>query len=108
MDNVSQYLQMMDLAGQNNGMQNTGAQQGLQQQNMSGMGTLAQQALSNKQSNPLQSMADALRVNANKKPGLGQMVDQNGNVVPDPSYGVGSTYNNMTPNQLANMQMNGI
>jgi hypothetical protein len=108
MDNVSQYLQMMDLAGQNPGMQNIGAQQGLQQQNMGAMNTLAQQALTNQSANPMQSMANALR--AQQKPGLavGQMRDNQGNIVPDPTYGNNSAYSNMMPSEIANMQQNGI
>jgi hypothetical protein len=89
MDNVSQYLQMLELGGQNPGMQNIGAQQGLQQQNMSALGTLANQALTGQPKNPLQSMADALR--NQKKPGVGQMVDAQGNIVPDPTYGTGGS-----------------
>ena len=89
MDNVAQYLKMLDISGQNPGMQNIGAQQSLQNQNMSAMGSLAQQALTDKPANPMQAMANALR-NA-KQPGVGQMIDQNGNFVPDPTYGTGGS-----------------
>ena len=91
MNNISQYLQMMDLAGQNTDMQNISGQQGLQQQNMSAMGNLANQALGQQNQNPMQSMADALR--AQQKPGLavGQMRDAQGNIVPDPTYGTGGS-----------------
>lgn len=80
---------MIDVSGQPSTMQNIGGQQGLHQQNMVGMKALGQQALSKQQNSPLQSLADALR--AQKKPGLGQMVDAQGNIVPDPSYGSGGS-----------------
>jgi hypothetical protein len=89
MDNVAQYLQMLDLNGQAPTMQNIGGQQGLQQQNMAGMKAIGQQALGVTKGSPLQSLADALR--AQKAPGLGQMVDAQGNIVPDPSYGNGGS-----------------
>jgi hypothetical protein len=89
MDNIAQYLQMLNVSGQNPTMQDIGGQKGLYQQNMAGMKALGQQALSEKQTSPLQSMADALR--AQKKPGLGQIVDAQGNIVPDPSYGSGGS-----------------
>jgi hypothetical protein len=106
MDNVSQYLQMMDLSGQNPAMQNISGQRDLYNQNMSGMKTIGQQALGNTKGSPLQSLADALR--AQKKPGLGQMVDAQGNIVPDPTYATGNAYKNMTPSEIANMQEYGI
>lgn len=65
MDNVAQYLQMMDLSGQSPTMQNISGQRDSYNQNMAAMKTLSQQALSNKQSSPLQSLADALRKNTN-------------------------------------------
>jgi len=85
MDNVAQYLQMLDVSGQNPGMQDISGQRGLYQQNMNGMKALGQQALTGKQNSPLQSLADALR--AQQKPGLGQMLDEKGNIVYDPTYG---------------------
>jgi hypothetical protein len=108
MNNVAQYLQMLNLSGTNTGMQNIGSQQSLQQQNMAGMKALGQDALTDKTSSPLQSLADALR--AQQKPGLqvGQMRDNQGNIVPDPTYGVGNAYSNMTPIEIANMQQNGL
>jgi len=90
MDNVSQYLQMMDLSGQTPTMQNIGGQHDLYNQNMAAMKALSQQALSGKTASPLQSMADALR--AQQKPGLalGQIKDVQGNIVPDPTYAAGA------------------
>jgi hypothetical protein len=90
MDNIAQYLQMLDLNGQNPTMQNIGAQRDLYNQNMAGMKALGQQSLAGNQSSPLQSMADALR--AQQKPGLalGQMKDAQGNIVPDPTYAAGA------------------
>lgn len=101
MNNVANYLQMLDLAGQSPGMQNIGSQQTLQQQNMTGMGALAQQALTDKPVNPMQPLADALR--NQKRPAVGQMIDSNGNIVPDPSYGTGgSVMANQTFNPYEN------
>ena len=87
MNNVAQYLQMMDLSGQASPIQDISGQRGLYQQNMNSMKSLGQQALTGKQGSPLQSLADALR--AQQKPGLGvgQMRDNQGNIVPDPTYG---------------------
>jgi len=90
MDNIAQYLQMLDLSGQNPTMQNIGGQRDLYNQNMAGMKALNQQSLAGNQGSPLQSMADALR--AQQKPGLalGQMKDAQGNIVPDPTYAAGA------------------
>ena len=87
MDNVAQYLQMMDLSGQGPTMQNIGGQRDLYTQNMGSMKALGQQALSGKQGSPLQSLADALRAQQKPGLGLGQMRDAQGNIVPDPTYG---------------------
>lgn len=92
MDNVAQYLQMIDLSGQTPQMQNISNQRDLYNQNMSAMKSLGQQSLTGKQVSPYQSLADALRTQ--KKPGLGQMVDSQGNIVPDPTYGIGANPNN--------------
>jgi len=90
MDNIAQYLQMMDLNGQAPTMQNIGGQRDLYNQNMTAMKSIGQQALSGNQSSPLQSLADALR--AQQKPGLalGQIRDNKGNIVPDPTYAAGA------------------
>ena len=64
MNNIAQYLQMMDVSGQNPAMQNIGGQRDLYNQNMTAMKALGQQALSDKQVSPLQSLADALRKSA--------------------------------------------
>ncbi len=59
------YMQMADLGGTSMPMQNTSAQQTMQQQNMSNMGSLANQALDTKGTQITQfdnkAMADALR-----------------------------------------------
>ena len=87
MDNVAQYLQMLYGKDTSPTMQNIGGQQNLYQQNLNAIKTLGQQALGNAQGSPLQSLADALR--AQQKPGLalGQIRDNQGNIVPDPTYG---------------------
>lgn len=41
-------------------------------------------------------------------PGLGQMIDSAGNIVPDPTYGAGTAYSNMTPDEISNMMEYGI
>ena len=94
MDNVAQYLQMIDLSGQAPVMQNIGSQRDLYNQNITAMKALNQQSLTGKQGSPLQSLADALR--AQQKPGLalGQMKDAQGNIVPDPTYAAGASPNN--------------
>ena len=61
MNNIAQYLEMMDLSGQGPTMQNISGQSDLYNQNMTAMKLLGQQALSDKQSSPMQSLADALR-----------------------------------------------
>jgi hypothetical protein len=91
MDNVSQYLQMMDANGQAPVMQDISGQKSLYQQNMGGMKALSNQALGQPNASPLQSMADALRKYQTAQPGLGQMRDIRGNVVPDPTYGTGGS-----------------
>lgn len=108
MDNVAQYLQMLDLSGQGPTMQDISGQKNLYQQTVNSMKSLGQQALGGTQASPLQSLADALR--AQQKPGLGvgQMRDNQGNVVPDPTYGANNSYNKMTAGEVANMQENGI
>lgn len=84
MDNVAQYLQMIDLTGNGPAMQDISSQRNLYQQNLNAMNNLSQQALG-KQASPLQSLANALR--AQKKPGLGEMLDSNGKIIADPTYG---------------------
>jgi hypothetical protein len=64
MDNIAQYLQMMDVSGQNPTMQDISGQRNLYQQNMNSMKALGQQSLADKQVSPLQSLADALRKSA--------------------------------------------
>jgi hypothetical protein len=91
MDNIIDYLKMMDVSGQAPTMQNISGQNNLYQQNMAGMKALGQQALSSKQASPLQSMANALRAQQKPGAGLGQMVDATGKVVPDPTYGNGGS-----------------
>jgi hypothetical protein len=87
MDNIAQYLQMLDVSGGTPTMQDISGQRNLYQQNINTMKTLGQQALGGQQASPLQSLADALR--AQQKPGLGvgQIRDNQGNIVPDPTYG---------------------
>ena len=89
------YIQMpeydqklIDLSGIAPVTQNTGSQQKLMQQNSSGMSQLANQALGQSGgSNPLQAMAQALRAGIKPKAGTGQMYDDYGRIVTDPTYG---------------------
>jgi hypothetical protein len=88
MNNIANYLQMMDVSGQSPTVQNISGQRNLYAQNMGAMKALGQQALSGQQTLPLQSLADTLRLGIkDKQPGLGQMVDAQGNIVYDPTYG---------------------
>jgi hypothetical protein len=41
-------------------------------------------------------------------PGLGQTTDAGGNVINDPTYGNTDKYNNMTPDEIANMKQYGV
>lgn len=87
MDNVAQYLQMLETSGLAPQMQNISGQQGLYQQNMNSMKALGQQSLNDKAASPLQSLADALRAQQSPGLALGQMRDNLGKIVPDPTYG---------------------
>ena len=87
MDNIAQYLQMLDLSGGAPTMQDISGQRGMYQQNINGMKALSQQALSDKPTSPMQSLADALRAQQKPGLGLGQIRDNQGNIVPDPTYG---------------------
>lgn len=79
---------MTDLSGIQPTMQNTAGQQRLMQQNTSGMGQLAGQALGQTGgTNPMQAMANALRAGGKQQAGTGQMYDEFGRVVTDPTYG---------------------
>lgn len=51
------------------------------------------------------AMAAMLR---KKKPGIGEMIDANGNIIKDPTYGAGDAYSNMTSGEIANMQQYGV
>lgn len=80
--------QLTDLSGIQAPVQNTSAQQNRMQQNMSGMGQMAGQALGQSGGgNPLQAMANALRAGGKQQAGTGQMYDEFGRVVTDPTYG---------------------
>ena len=77
-----------DLSGINPVMQNLSSQQKLMQQNSSGMSQLANQALGQSSgSNPMQAMAQALRAGIKPQAGTGQMYDDFGRIVTDPTYG---------------------
>ena len=54
--------------------------------------------------NPL-AMAAMLR---KKKPGTGEMIGPNGEIIKDPTYGAGDAYSNMTAGEIANMQQYGV
>lgn len=41
-------------------------------------------------------------------PGTGEMLDAAGNVIKDPTYAAGTAYNNMTPDEIANMTQYGV
>jgi hypothetical protein len=93
--NNDYYMQMpdynqkfTDLSGVAPVIQNTGVQQKLMQQNANGMGQLANQAMGQSSgSGPLQAMAQALRAGIKPQAGAGQMYDDFGRVMTDPTYG---------------------
>lgn len=104
-----QFLQPQDQQGLMPVFQNIGQQQAMQnaalaQQNqqVADAGQVHGGGMSGL--NPL-AMAAMLR---NKKPGTGEMYDSNGQIIKDPTYGAGTAYNNMTPNEIANMQQFGV
>ena len=87
-DSKQRLMQAAALAQQNQQVSEAGQQHG------SGLSGL----------NPL-AMAMMLR---KKKPGTGEMLDANGKIIKDPTYGAGDAYSNMTPGELANMQQYGV
>lgn len=79
---------MTDLSGIQPTIQNTSAQQRLMQQNNAGMSQLANTAgQAGGGTNPMQAMANALRAGGKQQAGTGQMYDEFGRVVTDPTYG---------------------
>ena len=86
---VPDYEQKLtDISGIAPVLQNATAQQRLMQQNASGMGQLANQALGQTGgTSPMQAMAQALRAGIKPEAGAGQMYDDFGRVVTDPTYG---------------------
>jgi len=81
---------LIDISGIPAMVQNTAGQQKLMQQNSNAMGQLSNQALGQAGgTNPMQAMAQALRAGAGTKPkaGGGQMYDDFGRVMVDPTYG---------------------
>ena len=52
-------------------------------------------------------MAMALR-GQKKQPGLGETTNSFGKVIPDPTYGNGTAYNNMSSGEMSNMMANGV
>jgi hypothetical protein len=107
---INPAMQSQDLGGLNPVYQNMAAQQQFENQAAMQGQQLAQQAgQTAQQSNPM-ALAAALRKTDPNKPqaGLGQMVDANGNIVPDPTYGTGNAYGNMTSSEISNMQQNGV
>jgi hypothetical protein len=107
--NVDPYFGQSDLSGYAPIMQDDSKQRAMQaaalaqqlqqvqeagQQHGSGLSGL----------NPL-AMAMMLR---KKKPGTGEMLDAQGNIIKDPTYGAGDAYGNMTSGEIANMQQYGV
>lgn len=105
---VNPYFAQQDQQGLMPVFQNIGQQQALQNQNLAQGTQLAQQAGQTQQSgsNPL-ALAMALR-GQQGKPGLGETTNMFGKVIPDPTYGTGTAYNNMTSNEIQNMMQNGV
>ena len=97
---LSGYAPMMQDDSKQKAMQAAALAQQLQQVQEAGQ----QHGSSMSGLNPL-AMAMMLR---KKKPGTGEMLDENGNVVKDPTYGAGDAYSKMTPDEISNMQENGL
>jgi hypothetical protein len=117
MDNSSYLNQMysapimQDVSGLAPVFQNIGAQQALHnqlmqqqnQQNQDSSNIASSYGKSLGSFSPL-AMASALR----GQPGLGQTTNIFGKVIPDPTYGAGTAYNNMSGSEIANMMQNGL
>jgi hypothetical protein len=71
------------------------------------LGTAAQGGLTALQGTPVGNLLSSLFGKAGT-PGLGEMTNIFGNVVKDPTYGAGNIYENMTPDEIANMTEFGI
>lgn len=106
---ITSFQQSQDVSGLQPVYQNMAAQQQFQNQMLQQGGQLAQQAgqTAGAGIDPYK-MAAALRKDKGPQVGVGQMLDANGNVVPDPTYGAGNAYNNMTLGEIANMQQYGV
>jgi hypothetical protein len=105
---IQPFQQPQDMSGLNPVYQNMAAQQQFENQAAQQGQQLTQQAgQTAQQSNPM-ALAAALRQNKTPQPQTGQMWDNNGNIINDPTYGAGTAYNNMTSGEIANMQQYGV
>jgi hypothetical protein len=85
MNNIADYLQMMDVSGQAPAMQNISGQQGLYNQNMNAMKALSQQALEQPANNSNMALANALRKKQPNMMGAGVRLP-NSNINPYINY----------------------
>lgn len=106
---ILQGQPMQDVSGLNPVFQNFGQQQANQQAALAQQNQQVQQAgMTQKQGglDPI-AMAKALR-DQKQQPKLGETTNMFGKVIPDPTYGTGNAYSNMTPNEISNMQQFGV
>lgn len=108
--NVDPYFSQQDLSGYAPIMQDDSRQKAMQAAALAQQNQQVSEAGQTQQGggmsglNPL-AMAMMLR---KKKPGTGEMVDANGNIVKDETYGAGNAYSNMTSDEINNMMANGL
>jgi len=106
---ILQGQPMQDVSGLNPVFQNFGQQQANQQAALAQQNQQVQQAGMTQKQGGLDPMAMAKALREQKQqPKLGETTNMFGQVIPDPTYGNGSAYSNMTPNEISNMQQYGV
>jgi len=89
--------------------QNIAQQQQNQNAALAQQNQLVQQAGQTQQQGGMNPMAMAMALRGQKKqPGLGETTNSFGKVIPDPTYGNGNAYNNMSSGEMSNMMANGV
>lgn len=105
---VNPYFAQQD-QGLNPVFQNIAQQQQNQNAALAQQNQLVQQAGQTQQSGGMNPMAMAMMLRGQKKqPGLGETTNSFGKVIPDPTYGNGTAYNNMSSSEMSNMMANGV
>ena len=106
---VAPYFQQQD-QGLMPVFQNVAQQQANQNAALAQQNQLVNQASQTQSSgmSGLNPMAMAMMLRGKKQPGLGETTNSFGKVIPDPTYGAGNAYSNMTSGELSNMQQYGV